>query len=76
MPGSVWPLVLMMSVFAVRYSVVVTLVFHRDWAGDLAFAAGASAVYGILSGLLAGRALYILGHARSNGPSGALGLAA
>jgi hypothetical protein len=64
LPGSVWPLVLMLTVFAVRYSVVVTLVFHPDWAGDMGFAAGASAVYGMLSGLLAGRALYILGHAR------------
>ena len=64
LPGSMWPLVLMLTVFAVRYSVVVTLVFHRGWAGDMGFAAGASAVYGMLSGLLAGRALYILSHAR------------
>ena len=69
-PGSVWPLVLMLSVFAVRYSVVVTLVFHRGWASDAAFAAAASAVYGALSGLLAGRALHILGHARSTPAAG------
>ncbi len=70
-PGSAWPLVLMLTVFAVRYSVVVTLVLHRDWAADAAFAACASAVYGVLSGLLAGRALYILGRA-STTPRGAV----
>jgi hypothetical protein len=64
LPGSVWPLVLMLSVFAVRYTVVVTLAFHHDWAADAGFAAVASAAYGALSGLLAGRALFILGQAR------------
>ncbi len=62
-PGSVWPLVLMLTVFALRYSVVVTLAFHRDWAADAAVAASVSASYGVLSGLLAGRALYILAKA-------------
>lgn len=75
-PGSVWPLLLMMTVFAVRYSVVVTLVFHHELVGNMGVAAVVSAVYGGLSGLLAGRAMYILGHARPNGPSGVLGLAA
>lgn len=63
-PGSGWPLVLMLTVFAVRYTVVATLAFHPGWVADAAFAAGASAAYGILSGLLAGRALFILGRAR------------
>ena len=63
-PGSVWPLLLMLTVFAVRYGVVVTLVFHPDWARSPALAIGASTLYGALSGLLAGRALYILGHGR------------
>ena len=67
-PGSAWPLVLMLTVFAVRYSVVVTLVFHRDGADDAGFAIGASAVYGVLSGLIAGRALNILGSARPSLP--------
>jgi hypothetical protein len=61
-PGSAWPLLLMLTVFAVRYSVVVTLVFHPDWAGHTALAMGVSALYGSLSGLFAGRALHILGH--------------
>jgi hypothetical protein len=63
-PGSVWPLVLMLTVFGARYSVIVTLAFHRDWAAGAAFAAGVSAAYGVLTGLLAGRALYILGSAQ------------
>lgn len=63
-PGSAWPLLLMLTLFALRYSVVVTLVFHPGWAGSPALAIGASTLYGALSGLLAGRALYILGHGR------------
>ena len=59
-PGSTLPLLLMLSVFAVRYVVTVTLVFHRDWAADPAFAEAISAVYGGLSGLMAARALTIL----------------
>lgn len=59
-PGSVWPLLLMLGVFSVRYMVTVTLVFHRDWVADPAFAAAMSALYGSLSGLFAARALKIL----------------
>jgi hypothetical protein len=64
LPGSVLPLLLMLGVFAVRYVVAVTLAFHRDWAADAAFAGVVSAVYGALSGLLAARAMCILGSAR------------
>ncbi|MDB5818101.1 MAG: hypothetical protein JWQ11_1741 [Rhizobacter sp.] len=58
--GSPWPLVLMMTVFAVRYAVVMTLVFHQALAGDALFASAACAVYGLLSGLVAARARRIL----------------
>jgi hypothetical protein len=61
-PGTPWPLLLMLTVFALRYGVVVTLVLHRDWPGHAMLAVGASAGYGVLSGLMAGRALYILSH--------------
>ena len=44
--------------------VTVTLVFHRDWAAESAFAEAVSVVYGGLSGLLAARALTILSGAR------------
>jgi hypothetical protein len=63
-PGSVWPLVLMMTIFALRYVGTVTLVFHRDWATDSLFSLGMSLAYGTLSGLFAARALRILGSER------------
>ncbi len=74
-PGSMWPLVLMLTVFSVRYGVNVTLAFHRDWVADATFAASISAVCGVLSGLLAGRALYILGNARRQPVGSVAGLA-
>jgi hypothetical protein len=61
-PGSVWPMALMLTVFAVRYGVVVSLAFHPGWAADAALSATVSAVYGGLTGLLAGRAAHILAH--------------
>jgi uncharacterized integral membrane protein len=59
--GSVLPLLLMLGVFAVRYVVAVTLVFHPGWRALWPFALAASAVYGLLSGLFAARALRLLG---------------
>ena len=53
----------MVAVFASRYAVAVTLVFHRDWAALPAFTCLIGAGYGALSGLLASRALAILGSA-------------
>lgn len=58
--GSPWPMVAMLAVFALRYAVAVTLVFHREWAADPAFSLALAAVYGALSGLFAARALRIL----------------
>ena len=58
--GSPWPLVAMLAVFALRYTIAVTLVFHRDWAGDPLFGTAMALVYGALSGLFAARALRIL----------------
>lgn len=58
--GSALPLALMLGVFAVRYVVTVTLVFHPQWRSDAAFALAASAAYGGLSGLFVARALQIL----------------
>ena len=58
--GSLWPLIAMLSVFALRYAVAVTLVFHHDWARDPAFSLTSALAYGALSGLFAARALRIL----------------
>jgi hypothetical protein len=64
-PGSVWPLVLMMAIFTLRYAGAVTLALHRDWAGDASFSLGMSLACGALSGLFTARALRILGSARA-----------
>ena len=58
--GSPWPLVVMLSVFALRYAVAVTLVFHHELARDTAFSLALALTYGALSGLFAARALRIL----------------
>jgi len=58
--GSPWPLALMWTIFALRYAVAVTLVFHPDWAADMTFSSGVSLAYGALSGLFAARAWRIL----------------
>jgi hypothetical protein len=63
--GSTLPLLLMLSVFAVRYAITVTLVFHPDWKTHAPFALAVSAAYGLLSGLYAARALRILRSAAS-----------
>ena len=63
-PGSVWPLVLMLAIFSLRYVDTVTLVFHHDWARDAQFSLGMTLAYGTLSGLFTARALRILGSGR------------
>ena len=68
--ATVWPLVLMVAVFATRYAVAVTLVFHRDWATHTTFAWLVGAGYGALTGLLAARALVILATAGARRPTG------
>jgi hypothetical protein len=64
LPGSVWPLLLMWAIFALRYAVAVALVFHPARARDAAFGAGSAALYGLLSGLFAARAWRVVQSAR------------
>ena len=59
-PGSPWPLVLMLATFALRYAVAVTLVFHPEWRSDVGFDAAMALLYGALSGLFIARAVRIL----------------
>ena len=61
--GSPWPMVLLLAMFALRYAVAVTLVFHPGWAAEPAFGGGLALAYGMLSGLFAARAVRILGSA-------------
>jgi hypothetical protein len=60
LPGSPWPLLLMWTIFGLRYAVAVTLVFHPAWAHTDAMAIGVPALYGLLSGLFAARAWRVL----------------
>lgn len=59
LPGSWWPLVLMLGIFFIKYAVTVALVRTPQLASQLAFAAGASLVYGLLSGAFFARALRV-----------------
>ena len=62
--GSPWPLLLMWTIFGLRYAVAVTLVFHPALARDAVAAIGAAVLYGALSGLFAARAWRVLQSAR------------
>lgn len=59
--GSWAPLVLMLSIFALRYAVAATLAIAPRLAAEPAFAAAASLLYGLPAGLLAARAWRVLG---------------
>lgn len=67
LPGSVLPLLLITGIFIAKYTVAVKLALQPELAQQLDFAATVSAVYGMFSGLLLGRAarLWKLAHARS-----------
>jgi len=58
--GSALPLLLMWTLFALRYVVAVTLVFHPAWAHGAAMVVGMAALYGALSGLFSARAWGVL----------------
>lgn len=55
--GSAVPLALMMGIFATKYAVGVLLAMHPELAHQGGFATGVSTLYGLFSGIFAGRAL-------------------
>ena len=57
LPGSVWPMLLILGIFSTKYAVGVSLALHPELAQDLGFALSVSATYGLFSGLFAARAL-------------------
>lgn len=59
--GSLAPLGLLMAIFWMRYGVAATLAMVPALATQPVFATVCSALYGVASGLLAGRALRVLG---------------
>jgi hypothetical protein len=58
--GSLWPLLLMWTIFMLRYALAVKLVFQPTLAREAAWAIAAPLVYGTLSGLFAARAWRVL----------------
>src|SRR5205085_3509635 len=56
MPGSVVPLLLIVGIFATKWLVGVQLAILPRLAADIGFALPVAAVYGVFSGLFAGRA--------------------
>jgi len=59
-PGSAVPLALMMGIFLTKYAVGVTLAVHPAYAHQAGFAVGISTLYGLFSGVFAGRALRLV----------------
>ena len=58
--GSPWPLLLMWTIFGLRYALAVKLVFHPALAQQAVWAIGAPLVYGALSGLFTARPITYL----------------
>jgi len=58
--GSPWPLLLMWTIFGLRYAVTVQLVFQPALTHQPLFITGVSLLYGALSGLFAARAWRVL----------------
>jgi len=66
-PGSYIPLMLIVGVFLLRYSVGVMLALHPDWAHDAAFAGECALAYGGFAGLFWSRARSLRRLARVEG---------
>lgn len=58
-PGSWTPLLLILTIFALKYCLSVMLVLHPTLSRHAPVVAGLSLLYGLLSGLFAGRALQV-----------------
>jgi hypothetical protein len=74
MPGSGWPLALMMSLFALKFAMGATLALRPELRQSVLLATSASAAYGLFSGLFLGRAMALWALARE-ALSGDMGLA-
>jgi hypothetical protein len=60
LPGSVLPLLLIVTLFTLRYAGTVSLVLHPDWRASPAVALPMAAAYGAIAGTLLGRVLGLL----------------
>lgn len=75
LPGSLVPLALIMGIFLTKYAVGVALALHPELAARASVALPISAVYGLFSGVFAGRAIQLARLARSAPGRPGLGLA-
>jgi FtsH-binding integral membrane protein len=66
LPGSPWPLLLILAIFLLKYAVGVELAMQPQVAHDLNFVLGVAGVYGVLSGVFATRAAALWRLARSH----------
>ncbi len=66
LPGSPWPLALILAIFLLKYAVGVELAMQPQAAKDLPFVLGVAGVYGVLSGVFATRAAALWRLARSH----------
>lgn len=55
-PGSVIPMLLMLSIFVLNYAINVALAIHPEHRAELAWQIGPALIMGVLSGAFAGRA--------------------
>lgn len=60
LPGSALPLLVIMAIFALRYTAGVALALHPAWRSAPAVALPLAAAYGAIGGLLLGRVLALL----------------
>ncbi len=59
-PGSWLPMVLFISIFLIKFAVGAALSLRSELAQQLSFALSVSALYGLLSGIFAARAMHAL----------------
>ena len=73
LPGSPWPLLLILAIFLLKYAVGIELAMQPQAASEQAFVLAVAACYGALSGVFASRAaaLWRLGACRTRGASAA-----
>jgi hypothetical protein len=60
LPGSWLPMALIAVIFSLRYGMGVAMALHPAWRSDLQVQLGAGALYGLIGGLLLGRAAGLL----------------
>ncbi|UXH79885.1 DUF6622 family protein [Roseateles amylovorans] len=71
-PGSWWPLAVMLGIFCSRFAVGMSLSLHPALAQQTLFADGFSLLFGVFGGLFLGRALTVLRSGSSREASAAL----